>query len=61
MYKNGRSDILFQALQQKADFGVHKGIYLGLLGPSFETPSLEIQLFKQWGMGAVGMLQFGKP
>lgn len=54
MYKNGRSEILYQSLQQKAELGVHKGIYLGLLGPSFETPA-EIQLFKQWGMGAVGM------
>lgn len=33
---------------------VHEGIYLGLLGPSFETPA-EIQLFSAWGMQAVGM------
>lgn len=34
--------------------GVHEGIYLGLLGPSFETPA-EVQLFASWGLNAVGM------
>ncbi len=33
---------------------VHEGIYLGLLGPSFETPT-EVQLFGRWGLDAVGM------
>jgi purine-nucleoside phosphorylase len=33
---------------------VHEGVYLGLLGPSFETPA-EIQLFSRWGLQAVGM------
>lgn len=33
---------------------VHEGVYLGLLGPSFETPA-EIQLFSSWGLHAVGM------
>jgi purine-nucleoside phosphorylase len=33
---------------------VTEGIYLGLLGPSFETHA-EVQLFASWGMGAVGM------
>ncbi len=32
----------------------NEGIYLGLTGPSFETPA-EIRLFAQWGMGSVGM------
>jgi purine-nucleoside phosphorylase len=32
----------------------HEGIYLGILGPNFETPA-EVRLFSQWGMGAVGM------
>lgn len=31
-----------------------EGIYLGVLGPSFETPA-EVRLFSQWGMGTVGM------
>ncbi len=34
--------------------GVHEGVYLGLLGPSFETPA-EVQLFAAWGLQAVGM------
>ncbi len=34
--------------------GVHEGVYLGLLGPSFETPA-EVQLFSSWGLHAVGM------
>jgi purine-nucleoside phosphorylase len=33
---------------------VNEGTYLGLLGPSFETPA-EIKLFSQWGLHAVGM------
>lgn len=31
-----------------------RGVYLGVLGPSFETHS-EVKLFANWGMGAVGM------
>ncbi len=31
-----------------------EGVYLGVLGPSFETPA-EVRLFSQWGMGTVGM------
>ncbi len=30
------------------------GIYLGLLGPTFETPA-EVKLYSKWGMGSVGM------
>lgn len=36
------------------DFSTHEGVYLGLLGPSFETPA-EVQLFASWGLNAVGM------
>lgn len=32
----------------------YKGTYLGVLGPSFESPA-EVRLFSSWGMGAVGM------
>lgn len=34
--------------------GTHEGVYLGLMGPSFETPA-EVQLFASWGLHAVGM------
>lgn len=33
---------------------VHEGVYLGLLGPSFETPA-EIRAFKAWGADTVAM------
>jgi len=43
-----------RALCAEAGLGVHEGVYLGLLGPSFETPA-EVQLFASWNMQAVGM------
>ncbi|HEV8541406.1 MAG TPA: purine-nucleoside phosphorylase [Verrucomicrobiae bacterium] len=33
---------------------LHEGIYLGVSGPSYETPA-EIRMFRQWGADAVGM------
>ncbi len=36
------------------DIELHQGIYLGVLGPSFETPA-EIRAFKLLGADAVGM------
>lgn len=33
---------------------VHDGIYMGLMGPVFETHA-EVRLYAQWGMKAVGM------
>ncbi len=33
---------------------VHEGIYIGVNGPSFETPA-ETKCFSNWGMGSVGM------
>ena len=33
---------------------VQEGVYLGLLGPSFETPA-EIQMFRSWGADTVAM------
>ncbi len=37
-----------------AGFGVHEGVYVGLLGPSFETPA-EIRMLGQLGGTVVGM------
>lgn len=34
--------------------GAHEGVYIGDLGPSFETPA-EIRAFRAWGADAVGM------
>ena len=36
------------------DVPAHEGVYLGLLGPSFETPA-EIRAFKSWGADTVAM------
>ncbi|MDR2721850.1 MAG: purine-nucleoside phosphorylase, partial [Coriobacteriaceae bacterium] len=40
------------ALQEKVQ--VHEGVYVGVLGPSFETPA-EIKAFRSWGADVVGM------
>lgn len=45
---------LLKQQAEKAGLRVSEGVYLGVLGPSFETPA-EVQLFATWGMGAVGM------
>lgn len=39
---------------KEANIVPHRGTYLGVLGPSFETPA-EVKLFSNWGLGAVGM------
>lgn len=44
----------WQAALEKTGLDVHRGIYLGLLGPSFETAS-EVRMMSKWGFGAVGM------
>lgn len=43
----------FASCLKKAKLNVQRGTYLGLLGPSFETPA-EIKLFHSWGLEAVG-------
>ena len=42
------------AAAQQLDIPLHQGVYIGVLGPSFETPA-EIRAFKMWGASAVGM------
>ena len=44
------------AIKAAAEEGValHEGVYLGLLGPSFETPA-EIRIFRAWGADTVAM------
>ena len=41
-------------LKKKQDLIVHKGVYIGVLGPSLETPA-EVALFAKWGASVVGM------
>lgn len=44
------------ALRVADELGIHmqEGVYLGILGPSFETPA-EIRLFASWGVSTVAM------
>jgi purine-nucleoside phosphorylase len=39
---------------ERAGIRVQEGVYLGLLGPSFETPA-EIRAFRAWGADTVAM------
>jgi len=39
---------------KKAGATIHEGVYVGLLGPSYETPA-EIAMFRMFGADAVGM------
>lgn len=41
-------------LLEKQGLKVHEGVYMGLMGPVFETHA-EVRLYAQWGMKAVGM------
>src|SRR5271156_6171074 len=45
---------LAQAAAQEEGFALDQGVYLGLLGPSFETPA-EIRAFRTLGADLVGM------
>ena len=45
---------LIIAEMQKQNLKVQKGVYVGVLGPQFETPA-EVALFAQWGADVVGM------
>jgi len=42
------------AVAKKLNIPLHDGVYISVLGPSFETPA-EIRAFRQWGADAVGM------
>lgn len=45
---------LARASARKLGISVQEGVYLGLLGPSFETPA-EIEAFARWGADSVAM------
>lgn len=53
VYNRQMNEALGTALK-KNHMSVNQGIYIGLSGPSFETPA-EVKLFSKWGMGAAGM------
>lgn len=43
-----------QSVADRLNIKIHEGIYLSLLGPSFETPA-EIRMFQSLGAHAIGM------
>ena len=45
---------LAKEIAAESDISVQEGVYLGLLGPSFETPA-EIRAFAAWGADTVAM------
>lgn len=45
---------LAKHVAQEKNIRVQEGVYLGLLGPSFETPA-EIRMFRTWGADTVAM------
>lgn len=45
---------MFADAARDSGVAVAEGVYVGVLGPSFETPA-EIAMFAQWGGDAVGM------
>lgn len=44
----------FAQAAKDSGIAIREGVYVGVLGPSFETPA-EIRMFRQWGGDAVGM------
>jgi xanthosine phosphorylase len=55
--ENAYDDVLrglFFSVGQKLNIPLHEGVYLSLLGPSFETPA-EIRAYRTLGADAVGM------
>jgi len=45
---------ILMGVGQKLNIGLHQGVYLSLLGPSFETPA-EIRAYRTLGADVVGM------
>jgi xanthosine phosphorylase len=45
---------LMLSTAKKHHINLHQGVYMGVLGPSFETPA-EIRMFKIMGANAIGM------
>lgn len=45
---------LARQVADELSVSVQEGVYLGLLGPSFETPA-EIRMFRRWGADTVAM------
>lgn len=53
VYDIGLQEVM-ESCANKTRIPLHKGVYISVPGPSFETPA-EIRAFRQWGADAVGM------
>jgi purine-nucleoside phosphorylase len=45
---------LAESAAAEAGVALRKGVYIGVLGPSYETPA-ELRMMARWGADAVGM------
>ena len=54
LYFRSLTDKDIQLSKDELGIRVQEGVYLGLLGPSFETPA-EIRMFRSWGADTVAM------
>lgn len=52
-YDSELREIFIQSAK-RLGIDLNEGIYMGVIGPSFETPA-EIRMFRQWGADVVGM------
>lgn len=52
-YDVGLQDIMV-ATAERLNITLYRGVYISVLGPSFETPA-EIRAFRMWGADVVGM------
>lgn len=52
-YDKGLTEMAIKIAQEN-QITIHKGVYAGVLGPTYETPA-EIRMFKALGCSAVGM------
>lgn len=53
LYNQKMTDKIIKSLRKRS-LRVHREIYIGVLGPSLETPA-EVDLFAKWGLSVVGM------
>lgn len=44
----------WRAAAERLNITIQEGVYLGVLGPCYETPA-EVRAFQKWGADAVGM------
>ena len=58
LYNRKMTDRIIKSLR-KRNLRVHKGVYIGVSGPSLETPA-EVDLFAKWGFRLWGCQPYGR-